>query len=98
MAGIVQGMNSETKKSVSARIARIEGQVRGVSQMIEQDRYCLEVVTQVRAARAALAKIEQIVLADHLGSCVEQAIMSGDPEEQRKKVAELIDVFSRSDR
>jgi DNA-binding FrmR family transcriptional regulator len=91
-------MKSDTKASVTRRLARIEGQVRGLNQMVEQDRYCLEVVTQVRAARAALAKIEQIVLADHLGSCVEQAIVNGDPEEQRKKVAELIEVFSRSDR
>ena len=91
-------MKAETKKSVATRLARIEGQVRGLNQMVEEDRYCLEVVTQVRAARAALAKIEQIVLADHLGSCVEEAIVSGDPEQQRKKVAELIDVFSRSDR
>jgi DNA-binding FrmR family transcriptional regulator len=53
---------------------------------------------QVRAARAALAKIEQIVLQDHLGSCVEAAIVSGDPKEQRAKVAELIDVLGRSDR
>jgi DNA-binding FrmR family transcriptional regulator len=45
-----------------------------------------------------LARIEEIVLADHLGHCVEQAIISGDPDEQRKKVAELIEVFSRSDR
>jgi len=52
----------------------------------------------VRAARAALAKIEQIVLQDHLGSCVEAAIVSGDPKEQRAKVAELIDVLGRSDR
>ena len=62
------------------RLARIEGQVRGLSAMVDQDRYCLDVVTQVRAARAALAKVEQIVLSDHLGSCVEHAIVSGDPE------------------
>jgi len=91
-------MNVETKKAVATRLARIEGQVRGLSQMVEKDRYCLDVVTQVRAARAALARIEQIVLADHLGSCVEQAIASGDPEQQRRKVAELIQVFSRADR
>lgn len=91
-------MKSDTKASVARRLARIEGQVRGLAQMVEGNRYCLDVVTQVRAARSALAKIEQIVLADHLGSCVEQAIVSGDPEEQRKKVAELIEVFSRSDR
>jgi DNA-binding FrmR family transcriptional regulator len=91
-------MNSDTKKSVAVRLARIEGQVRGVGQMVDQDRYCLDVVSQVRAARSALAKIEQIVLADHLASCVEHAIVSGDPDEQRRKVAELIEVFSRADR
>ena len=91
-------MTPQTKKSVTTRLARIEGQVRGLGQMVELDRYCLDVVAQVRAARAALAKIEQMVLADHLGSCVEEAIVSGDPEQQRRKVAELIEVFSRADR
>lgn len=93
-----QVMKTETKKLVATRLARVEGQVRGLAQMVEQDRYCLDVVAQVRAARSALAKVEQMVLADHLGSCVEQAIVSGDPVEQRKKVAELIEVFNRSDR
>ncbi|WP_158912643.1 metal-sensing transcriptional repressor [Caulobacter sp. S45] len=91
-------MTSETKTTITTRLARIEGQVRGLSQMVEDGRYCLDVVAQVRAARAALAKVEQVILADHLGSCVEQAILSGDPEQQRRKVAELIEVFSRSDR
>jgi DNA-binding FrmR family transcriptional regulator len=74
-------MAPETKRTVKTRLARIEGQVRGLGQMIEQDRYCIDVITQVRAARAALAKIEQIVLQEHLGSCVEAAIVSGDPKE-----------------
>ncbi len=91
-------MNAQTKTSVAARLARIEGQVRGLAQMVEADRYCLDVVAQVRAARSALAKVEQMILADHLAHCVEQAIVSGDPDEQRRKVAELIEVFSRSDR
>lgn len=91
-------MKSDTKKSLSTRLARVEGQVRGLAQMVEDDRYCLDVVAQVRAARSALAKVEQIVLADHVQTCVETAIVSGDPDEQRKKVAELIEVFSRSDR
>lgn len=91
-------MQEKTSKSVKTRLARIEGQVRGLSQMVQDQRYCLDVVAQVRAARAALAKVEEIVLADHLASCVEYAIVSGDPDEQRKKVAELIEVFSRSDR
>ena len=91
-------MNPETRKSVETRLARIEGQVRGLGAMVREDRYCLDVVAQVRAARAALARVEQLVLADHLGHCVEQAIVSGDPDQQRQKVAELIEVFSRSDR
>ncbi len=91
-------MNAQTKSSVAARLARIEGQVRGLAQMVEADRYCLDVVAQVRAARSALGKVEQMILADHLAHCVEQAIASGDPDEQRRKVAELIEVFSRSDR
>ena len=91
-------MRTETKADVAKRLARIEGQVRGLSQMVADDRYCLDVVAQVRAARAALAKVEQAVLADHLASCVESAIVSGDPARQREKVAELIEVFSRSER
>jgi DNA-binding FrmR family transcriptional regulator len=91
-------MTPETKKVVKGRLARVEGQVRGLTQMVEQDRYCIDVITQVRAAKAALAKVEQLVLADHLGTCVEAAIASGDPAQQRAKVAELIDVLGRTDR
>lgn len=91
-------MTPQTKQQVKSRLARVEGQVRGLTQMIADDRYCIDVITQVRAARAALAKVEQMVLADHLGSCVEAAIASGDPSQQRAKVAELIDVLGRSDR
>ena len=91
-------MTPEAKKSLRGRLARIEGQVRGLAQMVEQDRYCIEVITQVRAARAALAKVEQAILSDHLGSCVEAAIVSGDPKQQRAKVAELIEVLGRTDR
>lgn len=91
-------MTPDTKKGVKGRLARIEGQVRGLRQMVEQDRYCIDIVTQVRAARAALTKVEQVILSDHLGSCVEAAISSGDAAQQRAKVAELIDVLGRTDR
>jgi DNA-binding FrmR family transcriptional regulator len=89
-------MSPAAKTNIAQRLARIEGQVRGVSAMVEGDRYCIDVLTQVRAARAALAKVEQAILTDHLGHCVEAAIVSGDPEKQREKVAELIDVLSRT--
>jgi CsoR family transcriptional regulator, copper-sensing transcriptional repressor len=89
-------MTPETKKLIKSRLARIEGQVRGLAQMVDQDRYCLDVIAQVRAAKSALAKVEQAILSDHLGSCVEDAIASGDPALQREKVAELIEVLGRS--
>ena len=91
-------MKPDTRQSVENRLARVEGQVRGVAAMVREDRYCMDVITQIRAARAALAKAEQAILADHLSTCVESAILSGDPEEQRKKIAELVDVLGRTDR
>ena len=80
------------------RFKRIEGQVRGLSRMVEDDRYCIDIVTQLSAVRAALRKAEQEILADHVAHCVEHVIASGNKPEQRRKVGELIDVFSRTDR
>lgn len=91
-------MQQDTKASCLKRLNRIEGQVRGLSKMIEEDRYCIDVITQISAVRAALRRVEEEVLKDHVGHCVEHAIRSGDADEQRRKVAELIDVLSRSDR
>jgi DNA-binding FrmR family transcriptional regulator len=78
------------------RLSRIEGQVRGVSKMIEEDRYCLDVLTQLRAVRAALTRVETSLLQDHLNHCIEDAIVSGNVSEQRKKAAELIELLGRS--
>jgi DNA-binding FrmR family transcriptional regulator len=91
-------MQAEAKSSCLKRLSRIEGQVRGLSRMVEEDRYCIDVVTQISAVRAALRKLEEEVLRDHVGHCVEHAISAGNKAEQRKKVAELMDVFSRADR
>lgn len=81
-----------------ARLSRVEGQIRGLTAMVKEGRYCLDVVAQIRAARAALARVEQVMLAGHLSHCVEQAIASGDPKEQRKKMAELVELLGRTDR
>jgi CsoR family transcriptional regulator, copper-sensing transcriptional repressor len=91
-------MQPLAKSSVLKRLKRIEGQVRGLSRMVEDDRYCIDIVTQLSAARAALRKAEEEILADHVSHCVEHAIASGNKGEQRRKVSELIDVLSRSDR
>ena len=79
-----------------ARLSRIEGQVRGISKMVADRRYCIEVLTQVRAVRAALAKVETIMLKDHLGHCIEGAITSGNVADQRAKAAELIALLEHS--
>jgi CsoR family transcriptional regulator, copper-sensing transcriptional repressor len=91
-------MQQETKTAALKRLGRIEGQVRGIARMVEEDRYCIDVVTQISAVRAALRKVEEEVLRDHVGHCVEHAIASGDKSEQRRKIAELMDVLSRTDR
>ena len=91
-------MQAEAKSSVLKRLSRVEGQVRGIAGMVESNRYCIDIVTQVGAVRAALRRIEEEVLSDHVAHCVEAAIKSGDAGEQRRKVAELIDVLGRTNR
>lgn len=93
----MQGMRTETKKACGDRLKRIEGQVRGIARMIEEDRYCIDVLTQIRAVRAALRRVEDAVLSDHVAHCVEGAIASGDADEQRRKVQELLAVLTRRD-
>lgn len=89
-------MIQDNKPRLLNRLNRIEGQVRGVTRMIEEDRYCIDVLTQVQAVRAALAKVESEMLKSHLGHCIESAIVSGDSNEQRKKAAELIALLDRA--
>jgi DNA-binding FrmR family transcriptional regulator len=91
-------MQKETKAAVLKRLSRIEGQVGGLFRMVEEDRYCIDVVTQISAVRAALRRAEEEILRDHVGHCVEHAIASGNKTEQRKKISEIIDVLGRADR
>lgn len=91
-------MKKNTKISCLKRLSRIEGQIRGLARMIEDDRYCIDIVTQIAASRAALRRVEEEILRDHVSHCVEHAIASGNATEQRKKVAELIDVLGRTNR
>ena len=88
-------MQPDTKNACLKRLTRIEGQVRGLARMVEEDRYCIDVITQIAAARAALKRVEEEVLRDHIAHCVEHAIVSGDPDQQRSKIAELVDVLGK---
>jgi len=91
-------MRTDIKTSCQKRLSRIEGQVRGLAKMVEDDRYCIDIVTQISAVRAALRRLEEEVLRDHVAHCVEHAIASGDQADQRRKISELMDVIGRADR
>jgi DNA-binding FrmR family transcriptional regulator len=90
--------SSAQKAAVHKRLSRIEGQVRGLSRMVEEDRYCIDIVTQIAAVRAALRRVEEEVLRDHVAHCVHGAIASGDRAEQRRKIEELMQVLVRAER
>ena len=89
-------MKRENKDKLLNRLSRVEGQVRGIARMVEEDRYCIDVLTQLRAVRAALSRVESEMLKDHLGHCIEAAIVGGDADEQREKVNELIQLLERT--
>jgi DNA-binding FrmR family transcriptional regulator len=88
----------QDKPKLLNRLKRIEGQVRGVARMIEEERYCIDVLTQLQAVRAALSRVETEMLKGHLGHCIESAIVSGDQAEQRQKASELIELLERTGR
>lgn len=91
-------MRTDIKASCQKRLNRIEGQVRGLGKMVDEDRYCIDIVTQISAVRAALRRVEEEILKDHVAHCVEHAIRSGDKADQRRKIAELMEVVGRADR
>ena len=91
-------MRTDIKASCQKRLNRIEGQVRGLAKMVDEDRYCIDIVTQISAVRAALLRVEEEILKDHVAHCVEHAIRSGDKADQRRKIAELMEVVGRADR
>jgi DNA-binding FrmR family transcriptional regulator len=91
-------MHEVTRNAVSLRLKRIEGQVGGLLRMVEDDRYCVDILTQINAVRSALHKVEEQILRDHLSHCVAGAFTSGDPIEQRHKVDELVETIGRMTR
>ncbi len=91
-------MRDDTKRSVTARLKRIEGQVGGLRRMVDADRYCVDVLVQIDAVRAALHKVEEQILRDHVSHCVAGAFASGDADEQRHKMEELVATVGRMTR
>ncbi len=88
-------MDGNARKLCRERLRRIEGQVRGIARMIDEDRYCIDIITQISAAQAALSRVKEELLKAHVDHCVEHAIASGNAADQRQKVSELIEVLTR---
>ena len=88
-------MERTNKTALRNRLNRVEGQVRGIAKMIDEDRYCIDVLTQIQAVRSALAGVETELIRDHLEQCVVGAMTSGDIEEQRAKAQELLKLLER---
>ncbi len=91
-------MQADTKPKVINRLNRIEGQVRGIVRMVEDDRYCVDVLTQIQAVRAALNRVENEVLRDHLDHCVMGAMTGDDLADRKAKASELIELLGRATR
>jgi DNA-binding FrmR family transcriptional regulator len=87
---------SANKDKVLARLRRIEGQVRGLTKMVEEERYCIDVLTQVAAAKAALESVSVALLEDHMQHCVADAIKAGDGTEKVREVSAAIERLVRS--
>ncbi|MAI94692.1 MAG: hypothetical protein CME45_06745 [Halieaceae bacterium] len=87
-------LRTETKRIADARLARIEGQIRAVRKMVNEDRYCVDVVRQVQAARSALSSLETVIVEDHVDTCVQASLESGSTEARREKVIELVSILT----
>lgn len=88
-------MNDDQKNEVIKRLNRVEGQVRGVVNMINDNRYCVDILTQTKAIKSAMEKIDSLIIEQHLNTCVVNAMESGNKEEKDSKIKEIITLFSK---
>ena len=82
------------KDQTMKRLKIIEGHMRGIIRMTEEDAYCIDLIRQIQAVQAALSKVSTAILEDHLNSCVITAIQGNDPDERERVLKEITDVFA----
>ena len=88
-------MNERLKTSVDNRLKRIEGQIAGIRRMVDDDRYCVDILTQTSAIVSALRGVEDLIMQNHLQTCVTDAIQGDDPGEKQEKIDELMSVIGK---
>ena len=91
-------MDGVTKKKVANRLRRIAGQIEGVARMVEEGRYCVDLLLQISAAHGALGQAGALILRSHVDTCVTEAMTTGTSQQRKKKIDELMVVFSRYSR
>jgi len=88
-------MDEKTKKALKSRLNRVEGQISGIQRMVDEDKYCVDVLLQISAVRGALGQVGKIVLGRHIETCVSNSLSSGNQIDRREKIDELMEVFAR---
>jgi len=88
-------IDGDTKVKALGRLRRIEGQVQGIQRMVEEDKYCVDILLQLAAVQGAVEQVQKLLLGQHLESCVVDAVRSGNARDRQKKMDELLDVLSR---
>jgi DNA-binding FrmR family transcriptional regulator len=88
-------IDAEAKAKILGRLRRIEGQVQGIQRMVEEEKYCVDILLQLAAVQGAVEQAQKLLLGQHIESCVADAMRSGNSRDRQKKVGELLDVFSR---
>jgi len=88
-------IDPETKVKALGRLRRIEGQVQGIQRMVEEEKYCVDILLQLTAVEGAVEQVQRLLLGSHIESCVADAIRSGSTRDRQRKVDELLEVFSR---
>jgi DNA-binding FrmR family transcriptional regulator len=88
-------MDADSKKAVTRRLRRIAGQLEAISRMVDEDRYCVDILLQIAATQGALGQAGRVVLKSHVETCVAEALASGSAKQRREKIDELLEVFSR---
>jgi DNA-binding FrmR family transcriptional regulator len=88
-------IDADTKAKALGRLRRVEGQVQGIQRMVEDDKYCVDILLQLAAVQGAVEQIQKLVLGQHIESCVSDAIRSGSNRDRQRKIGELLEVFAR---
>ena len=91
-------MQEALKKDVNNRLKSIEGHIRGIQRMVEDDVYCVDIMKQIKAVQGALDRVNAIILDNHLQTCVATAISTKEPTEQERVLAEVVELFSAAHR